>query len=193
MDIQAGWGPVAPSVTPAEFRKTLGQFATGITVITALDESGLPYGATVSSFAALSLEPPLVQWSFTTRAPANVIFSSARHFAVNILAADQEDVSQNFCRPIDRFATVDFERGLEGLPLIAGCLAWLECGAEHQVAGGDHTIFIARVLRTRTFMKTPLLHWRGSYMTVRELHPHRTPLSKGGVADRDLEEQMCLM
>ncbi|MFP3643040.1 flavin reductase family protein [Paraburkholderia sp. SIMBA_054] len=147
----------------AAFRHALGHFATGITVISTLDEQGKPYGATVSSFSSLSLDPPLIQWSLTTRSFSYPIFSRAAHFAVNILASDQEEVSRTFCKPLDRFAQVESMEGLEKLPLVAGCLGWIECVRDREVEAGDHTIFIGRVLRTRVADKSPLLHWRGAY------------------------------
>jgi flavin reductase (DIM6/NTAB) family NADH-FMN oxidoreductase RutF len=150
-------------VSADDFRHALGHFATGITVISTLDGQGKPYGATVSSFASLSLAPPLIQWSLTTTSYSYPIFSQATHFAVNILASDQEDVSRIFCKPLDRFAHVDSLEGVEGLPLVVGCLGWIECVREREVEAGDHTIFIGRVLRTRIAEKSPLLHWRGAY------------------------------
>ncbi|WP_175849734.1 flavin reductase family protein [Burkholderia cepacia] len=145
------------------FRHALGHFATGITVISALDAQGKPYGATVSSFSSLSLDPPLIQWSLTTTSYSYPIFSQATHFAVNILASDQEDVSRIFCKPTDRFAQVESFVGLERLPLVAGCLGWIECSLERQIEAGDHTIFVGRVMRTRVENKSPLVHWRGCY------------------------------
>ncbi|MFM0147620.1 flavin reductase family protein [Paraburkholderia sp. RL18-085-BIA-A] len=151
------------SATGNAFRHALGHFATGITVISALDAKGKPYGATVSSFSSLSLDPPLIQWSLTTTSYSYPVFSQAKHFAVNILASDQEDVSRIFCEPIDRFAQVDALKGLEELPLVAGCLGWIECSLEREIEAGDHTIFVGRVLRTRVADKSPLVHWRGCY------------------------------
>jgi flavin reductase (DIM6/NTAB) family NADH-FMN oxidoreductase RutF len=145
------------------FRHALGHFATGITVMSTRDVDGRPYGATVSSFSSLSLDPPLIQWSLTTRSFSYPIFSQASHFAVNILASDQEEVSRTFCRPVDRFALVESYEGVERLPLVSGCLGWIECILERQVEAGDHTIFIGRVLNARVSNKSPLLHWRGAY------------------------------
>ncbi|WP_250452535.1 flavin reductase family protein [Caballeronia sp. ATUFL_M2_KS44] len=145
------------------FRHALGHFATGITVMSTRDAEGKPYGATVSSFSSLSLEPPLIQWSLTTRSFSYPIFSQASHFAVNILAADQEEVSRTFCKPLDRFALVESYEGIEGLPLVSGCLGWIQCSLERQVEAGDHTIFIGRVISAHVSNKSPLLHWRGTY------------------------------
>lgn len=152
------------TITPEDFRHTMSQFATGVTVISARDTNGQPHGMTVSSFASLSLDPPLILWSIKTNSYSASTFLSAKHFAVNILSAAQEEVSRNFCRPIDRFATVDWEDGLEGLPLIRGSLSWIECALEDALEGGDHKIVVGRVLRARSFDHGPLVHWRGHYV-----------------------------
>jgi flavin reductase (DIM6/NTAB) family NADH-FMN oxidoreductase RutF len=152
------------SVRPGEFRRALAEFATGITVLTALDDQGAPYGVTATSFSSLSLDPPLIQWSLKTAAWSYPVFSQAGHFAVNILAADQETVSRTFSSPdVDRFGVTPYETGMYGLPLISGCLAWIECALEDRFRGGDHTIFVGRVMRTCVSEKQPLLHWRGTY------------------------------
>jgi flavin reductase (DIM6/NTAB) family NADH-FMN oxidoreductase RutF len=167
-----------PPLAPAAFRDALGHFATGITVMTTLDVEEGRYGVTATSFASLSLDPPLVQWSLRNAAYSLPIFQRSGHFAVNILAADQEAVSRRFATPgVDRFAGLDVEEGLAELPLIAGAAAWIECALETTLPGGDHTILVGRVLRARTFSKTPLLHWRGGYLPI-EKDPH----AKGGTA-----------
>jgi len=154
-------------VSAAEFRHAMGQFATGITVVTTVDGNGEPYGVTATSFASLSLDPPLVQWSLRNAAWSFPIFRENAHFAVNILASDQETVSRRFASPgVDRFKDLDVRPGTGGLPLIGGAMAWIECALEDTLPGGDHTILIGRVLRTRCFVKTPLLHWRGDYLPI---------------------------
>jgi flavin reductase (DIM6/NTAB) family NADH-FMN oxidoreductase RutF len=153
-----------PAVSPDAFRRAMAGFASGITVLTTLDRRGAPYGVTATSFSSLSLDPPLIQWSLKTAAWSFPIFSQAEHFAVNILAADQEAVSRTFSSPdVDRFAVTPHEFGLHGLPLISGALAWIECRLETRFTGGDHTIFVGRVLRTNVWDKPPLLHWRSGY------------------------------
>lgn len=154
------------SIDQTQFRRAMGNFATGVTVISSRDGDLRPYGMTASSFGSLSLDPPLVQWSVRTASIGYPIFAAAEMFAVNILAAEQEDVSRNFCMPIDRFATVNWEEGYDGLPLIHGCLGWVECARERTIAAGDHHIFIGRVLRARMFDRAPLLHWQGDYLPV---------------------------
>lgn len=157
-------------IDAASFRHGMGHRATGVSVVSTRDVERRPYGPTISSFASLSLDPPLVQSSIKRSSYAFPIFDAAGTFAVNILAGDQERVSRDFCRPIDRFGTVFWEEGLHGLPLIHGAVAWLECAREELLVGGDHRIFVGRVLRVRTFDRAPLVHWRGGYRTLPGTH-----------------------
>jgi len=155
---------IFPDVAPGDFKRALGQWATGVTVITTLGADGEPFGVTATSFGTLSLDPPLIQWSLRTTAWSHKLFAVAGRFAVNILAEHQSDVSTRFATPdIDRFALTPFEAGLDGLPLLSGCAAWLECKTETTIPGGDHTLFIGRVRRTAVADRAPLLHWRGAY------------------------------
>jgi flavin reductase (DIM6/NTAB) family NADH-FMN oxidoreductase RutF len=125
----------------------------------------------VTSFASLSVAPPLVEWCLRNTAYSLSMFARAERFVVNILAADQEAIARRFAKPgIDRFAGLDFEAGLGGAALIHGAVAWIECGLETLLPGGDHTIIVGRVLRARTFDCQPLLYWRGGYLLISEEH-----------------------
>lgn len=160
-----------PTLTSDDFRAAMGRFATGITVVTTIDGDGAPYGVTATSFASLSLDPPLVQWSLRNAAYSLSIFLQSGRFAVNILSAEQTAISRRFATPdIDRFAGQPTEPGLNGLSLLPGAVAWIECDLEETLAGGDHTILVGRVLRARTFEQTPLLHWRGAYLPIAPKH-----------------------
>jgi flavin reductase (DIM6/NTAB) family NADH-FMN oxidoreductase RutF len=129
-------------------RNALGRFATGVTVITTQTVSGKREGLTANSFAAVSLDPPLVSWSLKRAAPSFGSFLDARHFAVNILSADQHELCRHFATPsLDKFAEIAFEEGLHGAPILSGCLATFECRTENTFEGGDHMIFIGRVDR----------------------------------------------
>jgi flavin reductase (DIM6/NTAB) family NADH-FMN oxidoreductase RutF len=159
----------APSdpITDSDFKTTLAQFATGITVMTAQDAAGRPHGLTATSFSSLSLDPPLIQWSLRRQAWSYPVFKNAARFAVNILAADQESVSRTFASPIaDRFAVTPHKISPGGLPIIDGVLAWLECELEAELPGGDHSIFVGRVLSSQVNPKAPLLHWQGQYSAL---------------------------
>ena len=148
-------------------RDTLGAFATGVTVVTALDPDGRAIGLTVNSFNTVSLDPPLVLWSLSLASPSLEAFRQASHFAVNVLAADQQALSERFARRnSDKFADVDWREGLGGAPLLSGCCAVLECRNEVQHAGGDHLIFIGRVEGCSRQDKAPLLFHGGRYRVL---------------------------
>lgn len=151
------------------FRDTLGCFATGVTVITALapngEKSGEPIGLTISSFNSVSLDPPLILWSLSAESPSLESFRSASHYVVNVLSVDQQEISNRFAaRSGDRFAGVPVRQSAHGAPLIDGCCAWFECANELQHAGGDHLIFVGRVERfTQGEATSPLVFHGGRY------------------------------
>lgn len=151
------------AVSQADFRHVMGHYATGVTIVTTVDGGGTPHGLTVNSFNSLSLDPPLVLWSLRGNSTSLPVFQGAKHFAINILSARQEQVSRDFAKPIDRFAAVEWDEGLERLPLIRGVLGWVECALHSELPGGDHSLFVGRVLRARATQKAPLLYWRGAY------------------------------
>lgn len=129
-----------------DFRDALGSFPTGVTVVTALAPDGSAIGVTISSFNSVSLEPPLILWSLSRTSPSLAAFVQASHYAVNVLAVDQQRISESFASPdSDRFNGVEVNRGLGGAPLIAGCAAWFECSNEAHYPGGDHLILVGRV------------------------------------------------
>lgn len=148
------------------FRHALGAFATGIAVITTVTGKGQAIGVTVNSFSSVSLDPPLVQFCLGRTAMSLDAFSTAKTFAVNILAADQQDLSIRFSRrdQEERWDGVAFEQWESGAPILKGCLSNLECDREHVYDGGDHVIIIGRVRRLITNDSgSPLLYFRGGY------------------------------
>ena len=146
------------------FRAALGQFATGVTVVTTRAENGDRIGLTANSFNSASLDPPMVLWSLKNDSQNFDVFARADHFAVNVLAADQVEVSQRFSREVeDRFAGLECSEGIAGLPLIAGCAATFQCRSVHRYSGGDHAIFVGEVLDFRVRDRTALVFHRGDY------------------------------
>ena len=112
------------AIDPIEFRRCLGTFVTGVTVITVLDEYGTPLGMTANSFNSVSLDPPLIVWSLRTNASIYGIYSKAQRVVVNILSEEQIDLSNRFARSgPDRFDGVATTPGIEGLPLLDGAAA----------------------------------------------------------------------
>lgn len=159
-----------PAADGRAFRRCLGQFATGVTVMTAR-HGQQQAGMAVNSFAALSLEPPLVLWSIRRASAALPVFTQAEHFAVNVLAGDQVEVANLFATPgVDRFATAQWTAGRSGSPILDGTIATLECAREQVIEGGDHLLVIGRVLHFERRAGEPLLFAQGRYALSQE-HP----------------------
>jgi flavin reductase (DIM6/NTAB) family NADH-FMN oxidoreductase RutF len=145
-------------------RQVLGRFATGVAVIATRTPDGKLEGLTANSFAAVSLDPPLVLWSLRRCAPSLPAFQRTGAFTVNVLAADQCDLARHFAKPSpDKFGNVAHTLGQDGCPRIAGCVAWLECRIDSTVEGGDHLIFISRVLCASHGEGEPLIFSAGGY------------------------------
>lgn len=155
----------SPELDPRALRDALGNFATGITVITTCTPDGEWLGLTVNSFNSVSLDPPLVLWSLALTSPSVEIIRHASHYAVNVLTADQLELSQRFASRIpDKFAGVECVTGVAGMPLLADCCAWFECRNEFQYPGGDHVILVGHVERFALQRgKEPLLYHGGQY------------------------------
>lgn len=161
-----------PALDPGAFRRSLGQFATGVSIM-ATDAGGRPVGVTASSFSSLSLDPPLILWSISRTSRSFGPFSSARHFAVSVLAETQVDVSKRLSSAsADKFEGVSWHRGLGGSPLIDGAVATFECSMEAVHDGGDHVLLIGRVLRHARYPGKALLYLQGRYAVADE---HRMP------------------
>lgn len=154
-----------------ELRRALGQFATGVTVVTARADDGRRIGVTANSFTSLSLDPPLVLWCLAKSAPSLPEFLESGHFAVNVLAADQHHLSRQFSTPApDKFAGVPASEGPGGVPLLDGVLARFTCRHVRNHDGGDHVIFIGEVERYEEFEGEPLVFHSGFYR-VATRHP----------------------
>ena len=157
-------------IDPLALRVALGQYATGVAVVTAVDGGGRLVGLTVNSFASVSLAPPLVLWSLALGSTCRPAFEACSHFAVNVLAVDQADVSNRFAmKSGDKFAALRWSPGLGGAPLLDGCCAWFECRNETRHTGGDHLIFIGRVERCARGDKAPLIFQGGGYCARADL------------------------
>jgi len=156
---------VAPSSTidAKLFRQALGQFATGVTVVATLEREGQPRGLTVSSFCSVSLDPPLVLVCVDNRSEAHPAFLASKLFGVSVLAEEQEDVSRRFASlEADRNA-FKFVRGPQGAPLVPGALAGIECALHAVYDGGDHRIYVGRVLSLEARPGRPLVYHASGY------------------------------
>jgi flavin reductase (DIM6/NTAB) family NADH-FMN oxidoreductase RutF len=151
----------------AAFKFAMSHFASGVTVVTT-EHEGKPFGMTVASFASLSLHPPLVLVCIEKIVKTHDAIAAAGKFGVSILRSDQEDVSSRFAsRADDKFSGIAIRRGGLGIPLIAGALTSLECSVESQVPGGDHTIFVGKVVDVQTTEGAPLIYFRSGYREMR--------------------------
>ena len=148
--------------TMREFRDALGQFGTGVTVVTAQCPEG-PVGMTANSFASVSLDPPLVLWSPALASLRYAHFEAASHYAIHVLRDDQAGLARRFARDAHAFEGLDWHKGEHDLPLIEGCLARFECRQEAAHEGGDHMILVGRVLRACIGAGAPLLFAQGRY------------------------------
>lgn len=150
------------------FRAALGAFATGVTIATTKDSAGRPVGVTASSFNSVSLEPPLILWSLAKSSSSRDAFCSSGHFAVHVLAACQEELSNRFARRgEDKFRGVAWRDGPTGSPILDDHAALFECRTRHQYEGGDHIIFVGEVLGFETRDRAPLLFHKGCYAEPR--------------------------
>jgi flavin reductase (DIM6/NTAB) family NADH-FMN oxidoreductase RutF len=161
------------SLSPAEFRKAMGSFATGVTIIT-LDLEGEVHGMTANAFASVSLDPPLVLVCVDHSARTHAHLHAKKRFGVNILAENQRVISDYYARLVrdhehaEEEAAARFDRTPKGTPILHGALAYLECRLQSAEEAGDHTIFIAEVEDVVVRQGDPLLFFRGKYRKIGE-------------------------
>ena len=166
------------------FRDALGTFVTGVTIVTARDEQGQPFGLTANSFNSVSLDPPMVLWSLSLQSRTLPVFRDAENWAVHVLAADQQDMSDRFAQPgEDKFAGLTATDGPEGAPLIEGCAARFGCRARFEYEGGDHAIFLGEVIDFDRREAEPLIYHGGRYGRVMQA-PSAQDLERQGLAER---------
>ena len=153
---------------PIQYRKALGCFATGITVVTAVGPDGELIGITANSFASVSLDPPLVLFSLMRESYSMRAFLATETFAVNILRDDQEKISRRFATPQKhKWAGIGYDVWDTGCPILHDALAKFECKICNHHEGGDHIIFIGEVLRFEYDPKDrPLVFYRGKYQAM---------------------------
>ncbi len=159
--------PPAITIEPRALRNALGAFATGVTIVTTRGADGSDVGLTANSFSSVSLNPPMVLWSLAKTSSSIEAFRNAGHFAVHILAADQDHLGGRFAaKGIDKFAGLQLERGPDGVPLLSGCTARFECRTAFQYEGGDHVIFVGEVVNLTHSERPPLIFHGGRYGMV---------------------------
>jgi 3-hydroxy-9,10-secoandrosta-1,3,5(10)-triene-9,17-dione monooxygenase reductase component len=151
-----------------EFRKIMGTFATGITVVTTMHKSA-PVGITVNSFTSVSLDPPLVLWCLANDADSYDIFANCKNFAVHILHEEQEEISQIFStKNSSKFENLQWETGEFGAPILKDCASCFQCETEIGYSGGDHIILLGRVKAIENNTeKHPLVYHNSNYHALK--------------------------
>lgn len=146
------------------FRNAVGTFATGVTIATTKDASGSPVGVTASSFNSVSLDPPLVLWSLARSSHSSEAFSTSGHFAVHVLKASQENLSNRFARSgADKYEGIEWNEGVLGSPVIEEYAALFQCATRNLYDGGDHVIIVGEVMSYDANDVEPLLFHGGRY------------------------------
>jgi len=160
---------------PDEFRRALGHFATGVTIVTTWDDAARPTGLTASAVSSVSLDPPLVLVCVSHKSQTHPAFRPGGKFAVNVLSSEQEALARRFASSslsgVEKFDGVAYRRGALGLPVLADALAEFECAIVHAYPGGDHTIFVGQVEATDCrgdAGREPLLYYRGRFNRLHE-------------------------
>jgi len=144
------------------FRDALGQFATGVTIVTALDQQGEPVGMTASSFNSVSLDPALVLWSIEKRAQSFAAFTSAERYIIHVLSEEQAELCWAFAKPgSEKFEQNALSLSKHSIPTLDNCVAKFECIAEHHYEGGDHIIMVGKVEDFECNPGKPLLYHQG--------------------------------
>lgn len=170
-------------VDPLQFRRALGNFATGVTIVTAQNAQGEKVGVTANSFNSVSLDPPLILWSIDKKSSSFPVFEQATHFAVNILSGSQIDLSNKFSRRnIDKFLDTQFRHGAGLTPILDNCSAIFECERHQIIEGGDHWIMIGKVVNFHDEGRSPLLYHQGAYSSV---IPHSSLTLKQDINHQD--------
>jgi flavin reductase (DIM6/NTAB) family NADH-FMN oxidoreductase RutF len=145
-------------------RNALRQFLTGVVVVTTVNSQGEPVGLAANSFSSVSLSPPLVLWSLNKKSKSLNAFQATKYFGISVLSADQMSLASRFAAPIEnRFSGVEFKQSSSGVPMFENCASWFECSSSSEYDGGDHVIFVGKVISCGCSDRMPLLYARGAY------------------------------
>jgi len=152
------------AIEARELRNVMGNFATGVTIITTKDVNGKPFGLTANAFSSLSLDPPLLLICVDRKVDCYACFEDSKVFGVNFLSEDQDQLSTRFAtKGIEKFADVSYKLGELGVALLDGAVAHIECKLVSAYEGGDHTIYVGEIQNAAIVGDHPLLFFRGKY------------------------------
>lgn len=155
------------TIDPQELRRCFGSFMTGVTIVTSHDADQNPVGFTANSFTSVSLDPPLLLVCIDNKSDNISAYTKGNGFAVNVLAADQEELSNRFASPIDdRFDGVNWSTTATGHPVFDDTAAYFDCTLDQTVAAGDHTVLIGRIEACHSSGKAGLGYSSGKYFTL---------------------------
>lgn len=153
-----------------ELRRVMGHFATGVAVITTRAANGEYFGLTVNALSSLSLVPPLLLVCIDKKAESYPCFDESKVFTANVLNAEQEDISRRFASNsmtgAKKFEGTSYRVGANGVPILSGALAYLECRVTGAFDGGDHTIYVGEIEQADSIEGEPLLFFRGGYRSI---------------------------
>jgi flavin reductase (DIM6/NTAB) family NADH-FMN oxidoreductase RutF len=153
----------------SRFKEVMGNYPTGVTVVTTVDELGVPLGLTVNSFASVSLDPLLILWSIDKRVSSYETFIKTGKFAVHVLAGDQSDLCMLFAtKGTDRFNNCEWKLSEHNLPIISGASGVLQCKTYKTIEAGDHTILIGEVFDIQNENTDPLLYHKRKFGEIPE-------------------------
>jgi flavin reductase (DIM6/NTAB) family NADH-FMN oxidoreductase RutF len=156
------------SVDQLEFRRVMGHFATGVTIVTSHDGAGNISGLTANSVASVSLDPPMVLVCVDKKSDSYPMFGASNTFAINILANEQETLSRRFAKSGgDKFTGVGYRLGVTGCPILTDTIGFLDCEVRHTFEAGDHTIYVGEAVEIEVGAEAePLLYFRGGYRNL---------------------------
>lgn len=177
-----------------EYRRALGSFPTGVAIMTTRDGNGEPTGLTCNSFSSVSLDPPLVLWSLRKASKSIDIFRTAKTFAINVLAEDQDHLSQRFATSsiLKKFENIPWSTGYSELPLIDDCVTRFHCDVSAQHDAGDHIIFLGHVVKYEQVREDDsLVFYKGAYMMLTQ--SLRTMAQKGTITHDELGQSRLLI
>ena len=156
-------------ISDKQFREACSRFATGVAIATVMEDENRAFGLTISSFTSVSLEPPLVLFCLHHQSQLKSHFSQSGTFGINILSANQDDLSARFAnRNSHQIHPSDWHPGYTGVPVLVGSLATFECKSREKIVCGDHDIFIGEVVAVSVEDGAPLVRYQSSYCRLED-------------------------